>query len=89
MKKVMFEEDKTENEQCLGALEQAIDVLTEKAFHKLMATKRAEQAILEATLEKQLHDEALKAKADTRMRAEEEFFEEDEWWEECLQGCDD
>jgi len=59
----------------------------EKAFRELMATKKAEQATLETTLEKQSHDEAHKSKAlsdaktnrddtDTQMRADEKFFEE-------------
>merc|ERR1719321_1821659 len=59
----------------------------EKAFRELMATKKAEQATLETTLEKQSHDEAHKSKAlsdaktnrddtDAQMRADEKFFEE-------------
>jgi len=35
----------------------------EKAFHELMATKKAERETLETTLEKQSHDEAHKSKA--------------------------
>jgi len=59
----------------------------QKAFEALMATKKQEQATLEATLEKQSGDEAHKAKAlsdaktnrddtDNQMRADEKFFEE-------------
>jgi len=59
----------------------------EKAFRALMATKKAEQATLETTLEKQSHDNAHKTKAlsdaktnrddtDSQMRADEKFFEE-------------
>merc|ERR1719460_841633 len=59
----------------------------EKAFRELMATKKAEQATLETTLEKQSHDQAHKSKAlsdaktnrddtDAQMRADEKFFEE-------------
>merc|ERR1719321_754971 len=59
----------------------------QKAFEELMATKKAEQATLEATLEKQSHDEAHKSKAlsdaktqrddtDAQMRADQTFFED-------------
>lgn len=57
----------------------------QKAFEELMATKKQEQATLEATLEKQSQDEAHKSKAlsdaktnrddtDNQMRADEKFF---------------
>jgi len=59
----------------------------QKGFEELMATKKAEQATLESTLEKQSHDEAHKSKAlsdaktqrddtDAQMRADETFFED-------------
>jgi len=59
----------------------------QKAFEELMATKKAEQSTLEATLEKQSHDEAHKSKAlsdaktqrddtDAQMRADQVFFED-------------
>lgn len=59
----------------------------QKAFEDLMATKKAEQSTLEATLEKQSHDDAHKSKAlsdaktqrddtDAQMRADEKFFED-------------
>jgi chromosome segregation ATPase len=59
----------------------------QKAFEELMATKKAEQATLQATLEKQSHDEAHKSKSlsdaktqrddtDAQMRADEIFFED-------------
>ena len=57
----------------------------EKAFHELMATKKAERETLETTFEKQSHDEAHKSKAlsdaktnrddtDAQMRTDEKFF---------------
>merc|ERR1719456_1951945 len=57
----------------------------QKSFEELMATKKQEQETLEATLEKQTHDEARKTKdlsdakitrddTDAQMRADEEFF---------------
>ena len=59
----------------------------EKAFHELMATKKAERETLETTLEKQSHDEAHKSKALSDAKTNRDDTDAQMCTDECGTDC--